>query len=157
MKLYLVALKAKNDEYSEKPKTGYSNDKTLCELAWKVRELSDLNEEGRSLAVEARVLSDNIADRLYDTVGDSFSCKLSHFREQLLSFVKLVTRFRRTAATHILIVMISTEDRRSKPYALPIQLLPYVGIQDMEARALINKVIQEMVNRGTKVSGMWML
>ena len=59
---YLVALKAKNDEYSEKPKTGYSNDKTLYELAWKVRELSDSNEEGKSLAVEARVLSDKIAD-----------------------------------------------------------------------------------------------
>ena len=87
----------------------------------------------------------------------NFGHKLSHFRERLLSFVKLVTRFCRTAATHILIVMISTENRRSKPYALPIQLLPYVGIQDMEVRALINKVIQEMVNRGMKVSGMWML
>ena len=90
-------------------------------------------------------------------MGDNFGRQLSQFRERLLSFVKLVTRFRRTAATHILVVMISTEDRRSKPYALPIQLLPYVGIQDMEARTLMNKVIQEMVNRGMKVSGMWIL
>ena len=61
-----------------------------------------------------------------------------------LNSVKLVTRFRRTADTHV-------------TYALPIQLLPYVGIQDMEARTLMNKVIQEMVNRGMKVSGMWIL
>ena len=90
-------------------------------------------------------------------MGDNFGRQLSQFREWLLSFVKLVTRFRRTAATHILVVMISTEDRKSKPYALLIQLLSYVGIQDMEARTLMNKVIQEMVNRGMKVSGMWIL
>ena len=65
----LVALKAKNDEYNEKPNTGYSNDKTLYELAWKVRELSDLNEG--HLAVEAEVLSDKIADPTY-TVGDNW-------------------------------------------------------------------------------------
>jgi hypothetical protein len=106
-------------------------------LAWKVRELSDLNEEGRSLHVEAKVLSNKIADPTYDIVGDNFGRQLSQFRERLLSFVKLVTRFRRTAATHILVVAPKTGEVSRMLY-----LLPYVGIQDMEARTLMNKVIK---------------
>lgn len=150
---YYTVLKEKNDEYCDKVKTRHSNDKTLFELAWTVKELSQLNEEGRLLHVESTVLSEKIGNPSYDKVQDNFVHRLSHYRERLSSFVKSVTRFRRVAATHILIIMISTEERKQKPYAMPVQCLPYVGLQDMEVRKIVDKVIQEMVNRGMKVSG----
>ena len=49
--------------------------------------------------------------------------------------------------------MISTEDRRKKPYALPIQCLPYKGIGDGMVRELANRIICEMVKQKMHVAG----
>jgi len=49
--------------------------------------------------------------------------------------------------------MISTEDRRKKLYALPVQCIPYKGIGDALVRELANKVICEMVKRKMNVAG----
>ena len=49
--------------------------------------------------------------------------------------------------------MISTEERSKKPYALPVQCLPYKGLKDGEVREIGNKVIQEMHKRNMKVAG----
>jgi len=38
-----------------------------------------------------------------------------------------LSRQKRTAATHLFVVMISPEGRQRKPYALPIQCVPYTG------------------------------
>ena len=51
--------------------------------------------------------------------------------------------------------MISTEERNRKPYALPVQCLPYKGLKDSEIWDIGNKVIQEMHKRGMKVAGMF--
>ena len=59
-------------------------------------------------------------------------------------------RNKRTAATHILAVMISTECRSKKPYALPIQCISYVGIAVKQMR---DRVVSAMVSRGMEVNG----
>ena len=64
-----------------------------------------------------------------------------------------VYRHRRTAATHILVVMISTECRKKKPYALPIQCVSYTGMTVTELRRILNNIVSEMVKRGMKVTG----
>ena len=76
-----------------------------------MKEISELNEEGRLLHVESTVLSEKIGNPSYDKVGDTcnFVHRLSDYREWLSSFVKCVTRLRRVSATHVLIIMISTE------------------------------------------------
>ena len=69
---------------------------------------------------------------------------LSHLRSlrlKLTSFIKGVTRHQRTPATHVLVFMISTEDRRTKPYALPVQCIPYKGLTDAKICELANKII----------------
>lgn len=153
-KLHLfVALKELNDEYCEKQSSG-STDKVLFRLAWDLKELSSLNDMGRLLLADGEVLSDKASNPTYDKIRDNFASKLTAYRDKLTSFYASVTRYRRTAATHILIIMISPEDRKKKPYAIPVQCVPYKGLKDMEVRELINKVIQEMVNRGMKVAGM---
>ena len=50
--------------------------------------------------------------------------------------------------------MISSEERSKKPYALPVQCIPYKGLSDSTVRELANKVIHEMVKRRIKVAGM---
>ncbi|XP_065889311.1 uncharacterized protein [Dysidea avara] len=49
--------------------------------------------------------------------------------------------------------MISTEDRRRKPYALPVQCVPYKGLSDSKVRDLANNIISEMVKRKMNVAG----
>jgi len=49
--------------------------------------------------------------------------------------------------------MISIEDSCKKPYALPVQCIPYKGMGDLKLRELANKIIHEMVKRKMNVAG----
>ena len=50
--------------------------------------------------------------------------------------------------------MISAEDRKKKPYAIPVQCIAYKGLKDAEVRNIANSIIREMHKRGMKVAGM---
>ena len=69
------------------------------------------------------------------------------------TFVKRVTKYKRVAATHILVLMISPEQRTSKPYALPVQCIAYKSLKDSEVRKIANELVKEMSLRGMKVAG----
>ena len=46
-----------------------------------------------------------------------------------------------------IVFMVSPEERNRKPYALPVQCIPYKGLTDAKVRHLANKVIHEMTLR----------
>ena len=77
---------------------------------------------------------------------------MADLRSDAVSFIEGITRSRHVAATHLLIFMISPEDRRQKPYARPVQGVPYTGMPEGVIRSLANKLIQEMNGRGMKVA-----
>ncbi len=56
-------------------------------------------------------------------------------------------KFKRTPATHVLVVMISPEE---KPYA---QCVAYHSLKDEAVRSLVNSMIKEMTSRGMKIAG----
>ena len=87
------------------------------------------------------------------TVDVNFPRQLNDLRSRCRVFVKRVTRAKRTAATHLMVFMISHERRDRKPYALPVQCLPYVGMTEAKMRLLANNIIKEMVNRKMNVAG----
>lgn len=122
-------------------------------LAWDVKELNDLNETGRELIVECTTLVDKLLDPSYDGITNNLANQISTFRERVLSFVKSTTMYRREPATHILVVLISPEERNKKPYALAVQCIAYKSIRDSEVRQICNKIVKEMTVRGMKVSG----
>ena len=62
-------------------------------------------------------------------------------------------KFKRTPDTHVLVVMISPEERNKKPYALPVQCVAYHSLKDEAVRSLVNSMIKEMTSRGMKVAG----
>lgn len=74
-------------------------------------------------------------------------------RNKLCTLAKGVSRYRREAATHIFVFMISPESRAFKPYAVPVQCVPYVGMKEKKLRELIRAIIRAMVQRGMKVAG----
>ena len=51
------------------------------------------------------------------------------------------------------VVLISSELRDKKPYALPIQCLPYAGLKENDMRRIVTNIVKEMVGRGMKVRG----
>ena len=140
-----------NNEYSEKLQSSRQNEKKMISLAWKVKELSELNEIGRNLCGSIKTLVTKV-DRQDALPEENIPSQVAEIRK-LTNFIKNVTRHRRTPATHILVFMISTEDRQKKPYALPVQCLPYKGIGDTKVRELANKIIREMVKRKMNVAG----
>lgn len=121
----------------------------MINLAWKVKELSDLNDCGRGILRTVRALS----DLFNDWEKENMPRRLTSLRDDLTVFVRRVTRHKRIPATHLLVFMISSEERKKKPYALPVQCLPYKGLSDAKARELANRVIGEMTRHSMKVAG----
>lgn len=124
----------------------------MITLSWKVKELNDLGESGRQVCAEIKALASRMQVRECSR-EENIPRILQTIRQKAIIFVKGVVRHQRTAATHVLVFMISNEERNKKPYALPIQCLPYKGISDNKVRELANRIITEMVKRKMKVAG----
>ena len=134
--------------------SGKASDKSLQKLSWNIEDLTQLNEEGRRLLVNLRCIK-----QLADGTNERFiSCntprQLTTFRSSVVRFLQNVYRFRRVAATHIFVFMISPEQRDRKPYALPVQCIPYTSLKHGVCRQLVNNIIIEMTKRGMKVAGL---
>lgn len=125
----------------------------MHQLAWKVDEMSRLIESGRKARVEMQSLIDLVQRDEDEIRASSTSNRLSQLKRTLHMIVKGYFLYRRRAATHVLVVMISTEARRRKPYALPVQCIPYASLKDSEAREILNAVVKEMTQLGMKVAG----
>ena len=113
-----------NNAYSEKLTRLRHSEQKLITLAWKVKELSELNEIGRKLFADVTRLVTEIKSNDSVWVETNIPSQLSHIGSSLVSLITRVTRHHRTAATHILVFMISSEKRRKKP------CLPYKGLAD---------------------------
>ena len=66
---------------------------------------------------------------------------------------KRIVHFRRVPATHIFVLMISSDARDKKPYAVPVQWIPYAGLKEEDIRKLVSNLCQKMVSLGMRISG----
>ena len=142
-----------NEEYSAKVAEGKTTEKVLYGLAWKLKELETLCEDGRKLKVEIEVIVGHLSNPDADVVLLNVALKISNLKKRLTSFVESLSIQQRTSATHIWVIMISPEDRRSKPYALPVQCIPYKSLTATVARDIINSIIKVMKSKGMDVAG----
>lgn len=120
---------------------------------WDIQEFHHLLKECQwaiARATELQVIrtSDSRQDEL------SFSSELLLFAERLETFVRGLVRKQREPASHAMVLMISPDGRVKKPYALPVQLLPYRSLKDCSMRLLSNQLKLEMKNHNMEVVGM---
>ena len=148
-----LELSTANNLYSEKLAHAKHNEKEMIVLAWKIKELGELNDIGRKLFGDITLLVAKVKSNDSVWTVENIPNQLQVIRQTLITFIKGVTRHQRTAATHILVFMVSEETRRRKPYALPAQCLPYKGLADSKVRDLANEIISEMCKRQMKVAG----
>lgn len=148
-------MKEKNGDYSKKFQAGNAKEKSLYSLGWSIEELSNLLENGRKLSVELAVLQEMQMQEGSQGHEDeqNVARKLTNVRKKLQEFVKGVSHYKRQPATHVFVVMISTEQRAHKPYALPVQCLSYSGLTCDQARKIVNDIVEQMVAREMKVAG----
>lgn len=147
-----VALENVSQEYSAKLDAGTSTTKILHSLAWSVDEIGRLIDLGRKVHVQVQILIEYLQQNK-DFVRVNVPRQIADLKNDLVGIIKGVYRYRRTAATHVLVIMISTEARSKKPYALPVQCIPYTSLKDNELRGILNVVIKQMVDLGMKVAG----
>jgi hypothetical protein len=116
----------------------------MLSLLWDLEELKHLNEEGRQLKVDISIALDVICMPVRFQREHNLAEKLTRIRSKLVAFLKCLYRFRRTPASHIFVFMISSAQRNKKPYALPVQCIPYAGMKERDIRRLVNAVVKEM-------------
>ena len=150
---FFTALTESSKEYSLKLAASNVAEKTIHALGWEIDDLQCLNNDSRRLVVEMSALVDIVRNTSSDLQQINYSQRLSTVRSQLNSFIKSLSKHTRNPASHIFVIMISPEKRDMKPYAIPVQCIPYRGLKDSAVRSIINKLVKEMHNRGMAISG----
>ena len=103
-----------NNAYSEKLDGGKHKEKEMIALSWKVKELDGLGEKRRRLHSDVK---DLLKSKDNDN-EDNVPSRLRTIRQKAAAFVKGIVRHQRNAATHVLVFMISPEQRNKKTLCL---------------------------------------
>ncbi|XP_072039679.1 uncharacterized protein [Amphiura filiformis] len=128
-------------KYQTKFKNDKSSTEKLKELNWEIVELVDLLEQN---------------DKFLAAYNDGSITAQGHskLRADMLTYLRnLFKKKRAPAATHVLVIMLSDERRARKPYAMPIQFVPYHSITAADIQRLTKAVKEKMVELGMKCCG----
>ena len=92
-----------------------------------IEDFKRLNEERRELRTESStalhiLIIPEAAQRDYN-----LRRKLGGVRSKLRELLRGLYKFERTPASHVFVFMVSSALRDRKPYALPIQCIPYAS------------------------------
>lgn len=145
-----TALEKKQNQLDKGKKNEQSASKSVTDLVWDIQELEFLLKECHWAVAKAIEL-----DSLYSSRSEQRQTTMvSEFIKRVTSIVRGVTRKQREPASHVMVFMISPQSRVRKPYALPVQMLPYRGLKDSTMRDLTNQLKEEMHKRNMEVVGM---
>ena len=110
-----------------------------------MEELRRLVDQSRTCIATTSSVIELVSSITADLVGSNIARKLATLREILTSFMKDLSRHRREMATHniILVLMISSDTRSTKSYALPVQCLPYRSLTHRQMRTIVSALIKK--------------
>lgn len=146
----ILALKENQQLFADKTEKGDVQTKAMLDLGWKLEDLGRLLNINQQLKADVNSLLDQPEDNRSDRNTRS---QLSNFRKEMTSFIRNLSRHKRTPASHVFVMMVSSELRDVKPYAIPIQCIPYSSMNVPTLRGIINNVLKVMKARGMEVVG----
>ena len=123
----------------------------MFSISWDIEELKSLHSKLRNMDQELTCCVNACDHGSFQE--QNIPRKLNKIRSTLCELIRRMAHFRRNPASHIFVLMISCDARDKKPYALPVQCLPYAGLKEIEVRRLVSSLSKEMVTLGMKVSG----
>lgn len=142
--------------FQEKMRKATTSEETLRCLNWEVVEFQVLLKQ-----------SNNWLTLLTDLLGELNPHNPDHAHvvsvlkdsgsDMALYLRNIYKKRRQPAATHVLVIMVSDERRNHKPYALPVQYIPYYSLKDQYIRDFAKVVKQNMVQLGLQVVGKFQL
>jgi hypothetical protein len=133
-----------SDVYNKAVEGKRCGENKLMELAWNATGFQELLKTARKLIMELEGVLDGGAIK---DLAKLMSC--------LLQYNKDLFSKKRVAANYLLVFMISDELRNRKPYAVPVQFIPYKSLSDSKLRDLQVKVEKSMKDEGMTVVGMY--
>ena len=71
------------------------------------------------------------------------------------SYLHNLFKKRRTAATHVPVLILSDKRQQKKPYALPVRFIPCRTLRDQYVCDFAREVKQKMTERGLHLVGKW--
>lgn len=129
---------------------------TLKSLNWDIVEFQTLLEQASVFKDQLDGLIANLDPSQQAPVAPNWRLWVKE-SPGYLQFLRNLFKKKRVCATHILVFMVADEQQNTKPYAIPIQYVPYKGIRDQEVRDLTKKIKIEMTKAHFKVVGMYFL
>jgi len=76
-------------------------------------------------------------------------------KSDCLPYLRDLFKLKRTAATHLMSIMIAEERRMKKPYAMPVRFIPYRSCTDQMAKDWANEVADVLEFKGMNVTGQY--
>ena len=138
--------------FREKMRRATTSEETLRCLNWEVVEYQVLLEQSNNWL---RLLSDLLGE--LNPVNPQYEHVISVLKDSqsdmALYLRNIFKKRRQPAATHVLVVMVSDERRNRKPYALPVQYIPYYSLRDQYIRDFTKVLKQNMMELGLNVVG----
>ena len=152
IKFLSTGLVSAEQEYEKKfnaPNTSQQLLKTLC---WERVEFNTLLQQAQCFLEKYEAMVQFLhqpVPREKDVVT-----ALQHIEKDALCYLRnLFVKKRQSGATHVLLFLVSDERRNRKPYALPVQYVPYKSIRDQFVRDLTDIIKREMIALGLKPVG----
>ena len=112
--LYFIELDNRNSDYQEKLKSKTHSEQKMFSLCWEIDELSTLSKFGRQMLVNTKLLLDMISGDDANLEAANFPRRLSSLKGDMTDFVMRLSKFQRTPATHVFVIMVSSELRNCK-------------------------------------------
>ena len=132
------------ESYNKAVDGGHCAESKLMALAWDVTGFQELLKKAKELILDLEGVLD---------VCVNLGSYLATFKPHLHLYLKELFSKKRVAAGYLLTFMISDELRKKKPYAVPVQFVPYKSIGDSQLRDLEVKLEKAMKNAGMTVVG----
>ena len=152
----MVILAVLQKTTKDKLEAGTATEKVMFSLIWDIEELKRLNEKGTISRTDITIALDVLCMAKAAQREQNLQRKLGLIRTGMRDFLQGMYRYKRTPAAHMFVFMVSSSLRDRKPYAFPIQCLPYASLRESDMRRLVNNIVKEKVSLGMKVAGMYM-
>ena len=119
----------------------------LTAAAWDIADYNTINQQ-------AVVFSQQLTNLLTTlNTGVLLHVPVRDLSVSMKDYLRHIFKKKRTAASHIMVIMAADEFRRSKPYCIPLQYIPYVSIRDQQIRDLTSVVKRRVLDAGVLVVG----
>ena len=139
-------------EYQKKFNAPNSSEAILKRLCWERVEFNTLllqSGKFKDLYENLVACLNPQTPRVKDVVDS-----MKNIEKDALTYLRnLFVKKRQPAATHILLFLLSDEKRNRKPYAIPIQYIPYHSIKDQFVRDMSKDIKVAMTTMGLKPVG----